>query len=243
LQAVKTGAIVLCYANFGEYDRMLTVFSPQYGKLSAAAKSCRKPGAKLISCVEQFCYGEYEFIRKGERLMLTQCQLEESFYPLRTDLKTLAHATYFINLCEEFIMAGEGNPALFALLLQALTLYAYGKSGAETISACFLLKLLELSGYRPALDICASCGEAILAAPVFDRSCGEVVCADCAHGDTVSLEALCAMRRILNMETAKLKNVRMEAALCREINLFLRKYIVAHIQRKFPSEQFIIDLM
>lgn len=242
MPAVKFKGIVLRYANYGEYDRMLTIFSPQYGKISAAARSCRKPGAKLISCVEQFCYGEYAFSRRGERLLLTQCDLEESYYPLRNDLKTLAHATYFLNLCEEFVVAGEGNPALFSLLLQAMTLYAYGKNGAETVSACFILKLLDLSGYRPALDGCPVCGEG-LEAPVFDRTCGEVVCGACAHGDRLSMEAVMAMRRILSMEMVKLRKVRMQSALSREINNFLMKYILRHIQRKFPSEQFIVEMM
>ena len=62
---IKVDALVLRTADFGENDKMLTLFSLQRGKLSAAAKGVRKAGAKLRFAAQPFCFAEYVLAEKG----------------------------------------------------------------------------------------------------------------------------------------------------------------------------------
>ena len=55
----KVDALVLRTADYGESDKMLTLFSLQQGKISAAAKGVRKAGAKLRFAAQPFCFAEY----------------------------------------------------------------------------------------------------------------------------------------------------------------------------------------
>ena len=240
---IKTTGIILRYANYGEYNRMLTLFSPELGKVSFSARSCRKPGAKLLPSLEQFCYGEYALTGKQDKYTVTQCVLKESFYGLRTDLKIFAHATYFVNLCEEFVVPGEGNPELFSLLLRGLTLYCYSGLSPNTITACLLVKLLELVGYMPNLDYCVSCGQAVTEEAGFSHAQGGVLCSDCAKEKTLSWPMLVAMRRLQALEVEKIKNVRMEQSMADAMNQLLTQYLDYHVGRKFKSEEFLLSLM
>ena len=55
---IKVDAIVIRTADYGESDRMLTLFTLQRGKLSAAAKGVRKAGAKQRFAAHPFCFAE-----------------------------------------------------------------------------------------------------------------------------------------------------------------------------------------
>ena len=243
MSEIKTDGIVLRYANYGEYDRMVTLFSPEIGKISFAARSCRKPGAKLIACLEQFCYGEYVITGKNNRYVVTQCQLKDNFYHLRTDLDAFAYATYFLNLCEEFIVSGEENLELFSLLVRILACFNYAGNAPNTVNACGMVKLLELSGYFPSLDFCVECGEEVGQTAYFDKTAGGVICVSCAGKQNITGPCLMAMRRIREMAMNDLHKVRMEQDLADEINRILMDYVEYHIDRKFRSEKFIMNLI
>ena len=48
----RTQAIILSRRDFGESDRLLTLFTPARGKIRAIAKGARKPSAKVSGHVE-----------------------------------------------------------------------------------------------------------------------------------------------------------------------------------------------
>ncbi|MDR0929179.1 MAG: recombination protein O N-terminal domain-containing protein, partial [Oscillospiraceae bacterium] len=57
MSSIKTDAVVLRAANYGEGDRMLTLLSPTWGLVSVAAKGCRKATSRLLSATELFATG------------------------------------------------------------------------------------------------------------------------------------------------------------------------------------------
>ena len=47
MPSVTTQGIVLRYANYREHDRMLTILSPDYGRIDALSRGCRRPKSPL----------------------------------------------------------------------------------------------------------------------------------------------------------------------------------------------------
>ena len=60
----KTDALVLRASDYGENDKIVTLFSLQYGKISAALKGVKKAGAKLKFAAQPFCFAEYVLAKK-----------------------------------------------------------------------------------------------------------------------------------------------------------------------------------
>ncbi|MGI6176134.1 MAG: DNA repair protein RecO [Christensenellales bacterium] len=243
MATIKTDGIILRYANYGDYNRMLTLFSPQYGKLGFSARSCRKANAKMIACLDQFCYGEYVLYEKNGHYTVTQCELKENFYALRTDLERMSYATYFLNLCEEFIQEGKPAPRIFALLLEALSYYSFAKTHARVVTICCVLKLMDITGYRPNLEYCAHCGAAAEGNMVFDACAGGVVCAACQKGEPIALDTIRVMRYILEMDTRKIRSVQMDEGLADTMLSLLMQYVEKRIERCFPSQEFIMTIL
>ena len=89
---LPTQGVVLRYTNFREADRMITLLSPDLGKISVMARGCRKPKSRFLTATELFCYGDYVLYRKGDFHIMTQANIHDSFYEIRNDIEKLSYS-------------------------------------------------------------------------------------------------------------------------------------------------------
>ena len=82
----RTEAIVLRRTDFGEADRLLTVYTPDRGKLRLIAKGARKPTSRKSGHVELFSRGQFLVAVGRELDIITQAETLEPFRPLRENL-------------------------------------------------------------------------------------------------------------------------------------------------------------
>ncbi len=234
---IKTSAIVLRYANYRDYDRILTLFSGEYGKMTAAAHACRRPKSPLLPCSQLFCFGEYILKQKGERLSVMQCDVTDSFFDLGTNIEKFADASFILNICEELSTQGEGSPALFPLLVRALSALCYSPKDPVAVMAHFLLNALDATGYRPSLDRCAVCGREGRQA-FFSTQYGGSVCEKCRGTDAVRLNAnvLDTMETMLSAEIGELKDI--DPAGLHPIIALIHPYLEYRLERRFKSGEF-----
>ena len=68
-----TDALVLRHSDYGDYDRMVTLFSPEYGRIDAIARGCRRPKSPLVNAVEPFTSGEFQLYCRRDRYSIDQC--------------------------------------------------------------------------------------------------------------------------------------------------------------------------
>ena len=150
----RTQAIILSRRDFGESDRLLTLFTPSRGKIRAIAKGARKPSAKLSGHVELFARSDC-LIHKGRNLdILTQAELIEPYLGLREDLGRGAYANYVAELLDRFTADEEDDGGeLFLLLHQSLARIA-GADDPRMAARFFELQLLDLAGFKPELGEC-----------------------------------------------------------------------------------------
>src|SRR5574341_2449615 len=116
----KTEAIVLRGRRLGEADRILTLYTPGFGKIDAKAKGVRKTTSRmsghlqpLTRCVLQLAQGHVSDV-------LTVCETLESFQPLRDDLERLSRALYATELIERFVPERANSYPTYRLLVDTL---------------------------------------------------------------------------------------------------------------------------
>jgi len=117
---IKVDAIVIRTADYGESDRMLTLFTLQRGKLSAAAKGVRKAGAKLRFAAQPFCFAEYVLAQRGERNTVISAAETDSFYALRGDIGKFYAAASLAGVCDALLYDGMVSEELFLRAVNAL---------------------------------------------------------------------------------------------------------------------------
>jgi DNA repair protein RecO (recombination protein O) len=116
----RTEAIVLRRIDFGEADRLLTVFTPERGKLKLIAKGARKPSSRKSGHVELFSCGQLLVAVGRELDIITQAETIEPFLLLREDLLRTTYAYYVAELADAFTAERDENQPLYELLKAAL---------------------------------------------------------------------------------------------------------------------------
>lgn len=184
--------VVLRYTNYRERDRILTLLTPQRGRVDVLSRGCRRPASPLMPCSELFVHGEYVLFRSGERCTLTSCAVTDTFYPLRLDAYRLTCATYMLGLAQAAAQPEQPAPGLFGLLLKALYHAAYsGDEPALAVTNAYLLLFATETGYRPRLRHCARCHVPLPpdGAARLDAEAGGLCCDACAAKGAALLTA------------------------------------------------------
>lgn len=180
MAALNTDALVLRHSDYGDYDRMVTLFSPEYGRIDAIARGCRRPKSPLVNAVEPFTSGEYQLYYRRDRYSIDQCQIKESFYELRTDYDRLTHGVYWLKLLDAAVMPDSPAPELFMITLRALAHLNYSDLPPELLTMAFEMHFMAQLGYSPCMNRCMQCGRTIDGDARFDAGLGGAVCLDCA---------------------------------------------------------------
>ena len=154
-------AIVLRHADYRDYDRMVTLFSPSRGRIDAAIRNCRKPKSHNLNAGELFALGDYMLYESGGHATVTSVHLIETFYPLRQDYDRLTCGTYLLSLTEAVVEPEQEMQELFMLLLHTLSRLAFSDQPWRPLLAGFLLHFAACEGFKPRLNHCVFCSERI----------------------------------------------------------------------------------
>lgn len=179
MPSISTSALVVRRADYSEYDRMITLFTPDHGRIDAVARGCKKPKSPLLNASEPFTSGEFQLFQRGERFAIEQCQISESFLPLRSDYLRLQHGAYWLKLIDASLMPDVPMPELFLISLRALAYLAYSELPPEMLTMAFEMHLMAQLGYAPRVDACGKCGAPIQGDARFDIQRGCCVCLSC----------------------------------------------------------------
>ncbi len=251
----RAQAIVLKRSDFGEADRLLTLYTPDRGKLRAIAKGARKPSSRKSGHVELFTHSML-LLAKGRHLdIVTQADTLDAFLPLRANLERLGYAYYLAELVDQFNGEGIENRALFDLLLHALRWLGDDASDPALLARFFELHLLQHVGYRPQLFHCVHCGREIKpdenffsaeAGGVIDSNCmqtqRERIAGQARDAQTISLSALKVLRFLQTREYETVRSLRLNEDVLAEVETLMQRYIVHHLERNLKSVEFLREL-
>jgi DNA repair protein RecO (recombination protein O) len=177
---LKTEAIVLRSLRYGEADRILHLYTPRHGRMSAIAKGVRRSRSRFGARLEPFQRISVQLhTGRGDMHTVTGVDTLAVHRALRDHAATLDAAARACDAVSRLFETPEGHPAVFSLLANELALLSSDEAHARPANGlAFRLKLLLAAGIVPQLGSCASCGE-----PEhldgFSAAAGGVVCRSC----------------------------------------------------------------
>ncbi len=142
----KTEGIVLSHKNFQEADRLLTIYTKDFGKVTAIGKGIRRPRSKKSGHVEiaSWCH---IYLAHGRNLdILTEAQLIRSFGHEDFSPNKTAKIYHILELVDHLTPQGQRNPQVFGLLLHFLKRTTQNED-FNLVSTAFKLKLLSALGF------------------------------------------------------------------------------------------------
>jgi len=245
-RSYQTQAIVIKQMKVGEFDKLLTIYTPEFGKLKALAKGACRPTSKLGGNVEPLTHSLL-FLARGRKLdIITQSQTIDSFLALKSDLWRLSQGFYVLELVDSFTVENSESRPVFDLSLATLHRLCQSNN-SEAVLRYFELHFLHHLGYRPQLRQCVACNSPLK--PVvnfFSTSQGGILCPDCGFKETkscpLSVDALKVLRLWQDCDYATAKRVKVKSELSSELEQVLQRYITYLLQREIKSKSWLDEL-
>jgi DNA repair protein RecO (recombination protein O) len=177
---LRTEAIVLRSIRYGEADRILHLYTPDRGRLSAIAKGARRARSRFGARLEPFFHVR-AVLHEGRSDLLTVTGVDTvaAHGRLREQAVTLNAAARACDAVTRLFETTDPHPAVFHLLANELGLLDSDAAHARPGNGlAFRLKLLLAAGIVPQLAACAVCGETEHLSG-FSGAAGGVVCNAC----------------------------------------------------------------
>ena len=183
----KCEGVVIRTADYGETNKVVTLYTREWGKVGVMARGAKKPNSRLAAITQPFTYGNF-LVQRGRGLgTLQQGEMISSMRGIREDIFLTAYASYVIDLADKSTDEKKPDPYLFELLLQTIQYLDEGYD-PEVLVHIFEMKILRVLGLRPILDHCANCG-ATEGNFVFSIREGGLLCHRCLEIDPYHLKA------------------------------------------------------
>lgn len=169
--------------NFGEADRILTIYTQDEGKISVIAKGVRRTRAKMVGHVELF-YELNLHLAEGKNFeTLCGAEIINEFANLRRN-ERLTNIAYLISeVLDSLTHENEKNPELYKLLQKAL-LKLDENIIASLLIPFFFYKVLQIQGHQPHTEVCTKCRKKLVENEnYFSNQFGGVICTNCVNSD------------------------------------------------------------
>lgn len=147
-RSYTTQAVVISTKNYSEADRILTVFTKDFGKLTLMAKGVRRPKSKKGRNVEVFSLLKLSAAKGKGMDVLTEVETLENFSNIRSDLTKTAVAYFMVDTIRSITREDEEIPSLFVTLAKYLKKLDAGTT-LKTFRKSFTTDVLKISGYWP----------------------------------------------------------------------------------------------
>lgn len=120
MKFIKTKGLIIKKVDFGEGDRIITVFSENFGKIDLLVKGIRKSKKRDQSSVDLLTLSNFTFYKKGDNFILNTIDSIDFFYDLKKDIEKLEIVSYILSIINEIVLPGERKKEFFQRIEKAL---------------------------------------------------------------------------------------------------------------------------
>lgn len=241
-------AIVLRHRDWGEADRLLTLYTKQRGKIRAVAKGARKVRSRKAGHLQPFTHVSLQLARAKGPYIITQVETLNAYIPLREDLNLTGNASYLLELLDRFTYDEEEiNTAIFSLLENSLSRLTRGDD-IWVLIRYYEIRLLDYLGFRPRLFHCASCEREIKAEnQFFSADLGGIICPQCGaslmNARSVSVDEIKYLRHFQRSAYEDARRANPNPKIRANVEMLMQFYLSYILERGLNSPQFLKEVV
>lgn len=242
----RTEAIVLRRRDFSEADRLLTLYSREYGKITAIAKGARKPQSRKTGHVELFMRTKFLVAKARDIDIATQAEMIEAYPGLRGDLVRTTYASYAIELLDRFTPEEEPHRDVYDLIANGLHWFAMSDN-LLLVARFYELRLLSYLGYQPQLFNCVISDDEIQDEDqYFSAELGGIIAPGYEMHDfkarPISASAVKLLRFLQTRSWSEVQAVHLKRKLHAELETIMSHYISHTLERNLESLELLMRL-
>ena len=225
----------------GESDRLVTLFSREYGIIKAFASGAVNIKSKKASATSLLTYASFAIKNKNGSLRIYEATPISVFFGAGSDIEVLSLSQYFCELANEFAVSGTSNEEFLRLILNSLHFLTKEKRFPPLIKAITELRVAAISGYAPDLVACDGCGKFEDNVIFFNINGGNLRCKDCPKDSgykPIDRTILSAMRHIVYSQFKNLYSFEIPEEKAKLLSEITGEYITVQTDHKFTTLDF-----
>lgn len=253
----RSEAIVLKRRDGREYDRLLTIFTKEKGKVDLIAKGVKRIGSKMAGHLEPFGVVDIMVARGKIQDRIAGTKLVENFPYLKSNIESIALLVYFNEAVDRIIHGNQPDLKVFQILAETYySIEQYLKRNSSNaniqdqilIALSYILKLCSSQGLAPSFNTCFYCKKNLKEEKNFisERHLG-TVCPLCRSKEeslySVSSTALKVLRLMNQKTLATIKLKNLNPRIFNEVRRIVNAFILTIGEREMYSYSFLSTLL
>ncbi len=240
MKQIKVNGIIIAENNMGDFDKMLTILTPNLGKIGCSAKGSRRPKSLLLSGTQFLCFGEYMLFKGSDTYTMNSCETIEMFYNIRTDLDKLTYASYITKIINDVTTENQNSFNTLKLFLNTLYMISETDKDLDFITSVFKMRILKILGFAPNLTECTNC-KSKENLNFFSIKDNGVKCVNCAKSDTGALKLSDPTRNallyIMKADPKKIFSFELSENCKKELELISSIYLNEKLEKEYKLEK------
>ena len=242
MKQVKVSGVVISESNMGDYDKMITLLTPNLGKISCSARGARRTKSLLLAGTQFLCFGEYQLFKGGDSYNINSCETIEMFYNLRTDLDKLTYSSYITKIVSDVTTENQNSYNTLKLFLNTLYTISETDKDLDLVVSVFKLRLLKILGFAPNTRECVSCSskENITHFSIIDNG---FKCSACSKQDTGAIEisepTKNAIKYIMISDPKKIFSFSISEERKKELEIISSLYLNDKLDKEYKLEKLV----
>lgn len=237
MASIKVRGLVIKQSAFGEANRILTIFTKEYGIIRAAAYGAKSIRSKNTAATQFLSYSDFILYKSDKELMNIQsAEVIESFFSVQEDVVKLSLCVYMCDLVYALINTNSPDDNILNLLLNSVYALANRDILPEMVRTVFELKVMAYAGYMPNINCCCVCSD-VKKISAFSADAGGIICADCQKSEDILINsgvyhALCY---ILTSEPKKMFSFNATEEIMKTLSVISEKYVSVYCEKKLAA--------
>jgi len=159
MEEIKTKGIVIKATDYKDSDKIVTIFSSDFGLIKARVRGVKKDKAKLAFAVQPFAFIEFLLIKKNDFYTVINATSIDQFFNITIDFDNYIFMLGCLEVCEKTVKENDPQNNLFILLVNSLKNVCYNQVSSMYVFIKFMLESLKFLGFKLELKSCACCGD------------------------------------------------------------------------------------
>lgn len=225
--------------NYGEADRILTVFTERLGKVKALARGVRKITSKLAGNLEPYNLLELELHEGKTFYSIIGAEIIEAYGADET-LSKSSHVVYLAEIIDKIFEENEKNIAIFELLVEMMRKIQKGENGL--IIRSFELQILQSAGFQPNFYQCGKCRVDLKEGELYlDPLTGEILCISCGGSDIHKIDdATLKLLRLMQERGLDIcDKIKCDLTAKQQAEKILEQYLENALERELKSKKYL----
>ncbi len=226
--------IVIKQADTAEGNRIIWIFTSDYGILKAVGRGAAKTRSQTAAGSQFLTYGDFELYPGRDMHTLTGASPEENFSSINGSITKLSLVSYFCDIVYKHLGLNNPDNDMFRLLLNCIYALANMNISEQCVKAVFEARAACDIGYMPVLDCCILCGE-VKGCYNFDLKNGGVVCDECGNGIKITSAAAAAWKYISACPPERIFSFEADEECIENLGSVTEAYIEHHTSQRLGS--------